>query len=319
MAGTSRSTGPTVPPEATNPNLTDHGAHSMPGMATEAEVARLAAATGAEADRLFLTLMIRHHQGALSMVEEHSDNPMAERVEETGRRHLGDPDQADHADAGDARAPDLTQVPDVQCSRASLDHGHAVSLEDSGGGRTAATASDAVGRGGGRRSRASSGSRPSRTRASRPERRAATSSTRRRRRSRRRSPSTCATSRPTRAASTTSTTPSACRSRPGPRTSGHAAAASSLPVSLEGHRGPLDQAGDGSPSPTCSTGARRTIVLTFDVPGEKPRSKDSTRVGPGYATLRRVRRRRLRAQPREPAPRPHPAGPARARTARAQD
>ena len=29
----------------------------------------------------------------------------------------------------------------------------------------------------------------------------------------------------------------------------------------------------GSPSPTCSTGARN-IVLTFDVPGEKPRSAD---------------------------------------------
>jgi uncharacterized protein (DUF305 family) len=75
--------GAEVPPEATNPNLTDHGSHSMPGMATEAEVARLAAATGTEADRLFLTLMIRHHEGALSMVEEHLVNPMAERVEET--------------------------------------------------------------------------------------------------------------------------------------------------------------------------------------------------------------------------------------------
>lgn len=75
--------GADIPPEATNPNLTDHGAHSMPGMATEAEFARLAAATGVEADRLFLTLMIRHHQGALTMVEEHLVNPMAERVEET--------------------------------------------------------------------------------------------------------------------------------------------------------------------------------------------------------------------------------------------
>jgi uncharacterized protein (DUF305 family) len=75
--------GAAVPPEATNPNLTDHGAHSMPGMATEAEVARLAAATGAEADRLFLTLMIRHHEGALSMVDEAVKNAMDELVEET--------------------------------------------------------------------------------------------------------------------------------------------------------------------------------------------------------------------------------------------
>jgi uncharacterized protein (DUF305 family) len=33
-------------------------------------MARLAAATGAEFDRLFLELMIRHHQGALQMVAE---------------------------------------------------------------------------------------------------------------------------------------------------------------------------------------------------------------------------------------------------------
>lgn len=40
----------------------------MPGMLTDAELARLGAARGAEFDRLFLQLMIRHHQGALSMV-----------------------------------------------------------------------------------------------------------------------------------------------------------------------------------------------------------------------------------------------------------
>lgn len=83
MAGFLETHGGDVPPEATNPNLTDHGAHSMPGMATEAEVARLAAATGPDADRLFLTLMIRHHQGALTMVDEALGNPMDEVVEET--------------------------------------------------------------------------------------------------------------------------------------------------------------------------------------------------------------------------------------------
>lgn len=83
MSGYLTNAGEDVPPEATNPNLTDHGAHSMPGMATEAEVARLAAATGPEADRLFLTLMIRHHQGALAMVDEHLRGATDERVEET--------------------------------------------------------------------------------------------------------------------------------------------------------------------------------------------------------------------------------------------
>ena len=40
----------------------------MPGMLTDAELARLGAARSTEFDRLFLQFMIRHHQGALSMV-----------------------------------------------------------------------------------------------------------------------------------------------------------------------------------------------------------------------------------------------------------
>lgn len=42
----------------------------MPGMATPEEMADLAAAAGAEFERLFLELMIRHHEGALVMVAE---------------------------------------------------------------------------------------------------------------------------------------------------------------------------------------------------------------------------------------------------------
>lgn len=41
----------------------------MPGMLTDAELAQLDHARGAEFDHLFLTDMIRHHQGAVSMVE----------------------------------------------------------------------------------------------------------------------------------------------------------------------------------------------------------------------------------------------------------
>jgi uncharacterized protein (DUF305 family) len=44
----------------------DHA--GMAGMATPEEMARLAASRGAEFDRLFLELMIRHHEGALTMV-----------------------------------------------------------------------------------------------------------------------------------------------------------------------------------------------------------------------------------------------------------
>jgi uncharacterized protein (DUF305 family) len=42
----------------------------MPGMLTEAELAQLDAARGAEFDRLFLTFMIKHHRGAVAMVKE---------------------------------------------------------------------------------------------------------------------------------------------------------------------------------------------------------------------------------------------------------
>jgi uncharacterized protein (DUF305 family) len=42
----------------------------MPGMLTEAQMARLDAARGPEFDRLFLTFMIQHHQGAVSMVTD---------------------------------------------------------------------------------------------------------------------------------------------------------------------------------------------------------------------------------------------------------
>lgn len=41
----------------------------MPGLATDAEVASLTAASGVEADRIFLRLMIVHHEGAIEMAE----------------------------------------------------------------------------------------------------------------------------------------------------------------------------------------------------------------------------------------------------------
>ena len=47
-----------------------HGATLMPGMLSAEEMARLAEAKGAEFDRLFLAGMIKHHGGALTMVQE---------------------------------------------------------------------------------------------------------------------------------------------------------------------------------------------------------------------------------------------------------
>jgi uncharacterized protein (DUF305 family) len=53
------------------------GAHLMPGMLTQEEMAQLAAAKGTEFDRLFLEGMIKHHGGALAMVEELFATPAA--------------------------------------------------------------------------------------------------------------------------------------------------------------------------------------------------------------------------------------------------
>jgi uncharacterized protein (DUF305 family) len=54
-----------------------HGATLMPGMLTADEMKRLAAATGGEFDRLFLAGMIKHHEGALTMVQELFEKPGA--------------------------------------------------------------------------------------------------------------------------------------------------------------------------------------------------------------------------------------------------
>jgi uncharacterized protein (DUF305 family) len=56
-------------PDAPNaPGPPDTSTMLMPGMLTPAEMDALAAATGPAFDRLFLEGMIRHHQGALTMV-----------------------------------------------------------------------------------------------------------------------------------------------------------------------------------------------------------------------------------------------------------
>ena len=49
----------------------------MPGMLSPAQMARLSAAQGKDFDRLFLTGMIQHHQGALDMVAALLEHPDA--------------------------------------------------------------------------------------------------------------------------------------------------------------------------------------------------------------------------------------------------
>jgi uncharacterized protein (DUF305 family) len=61
-------------PEASPPGMkaTMQGHHEMlmPGMLTEAQMRQLDQARGPEFDRLFLTFMIQHHRGAVSMVKD---------------------------------------------------------------------------------------------------------------------------------------------------------------------------------------------------------------------------------------------------------
>lgn len=59
-----------------------HDAALMPGMLTAEQMAALAAARGAAFDRLFLAGMIRHHEGALTMVRELFASPGAAQESE---------------------------------------------------------------------------------------------------------------------------------------------------------------------------------------------------------------------------------------------
>ena len=61
-----------------------HGAaHAgMPGMATPDQMDRLRQARGTDFDRLFLTLMVAHHEGALTMVETVRKTGVSVRVQE---------------------------------------------------------------------------------------------------------------------------------------------------------------------------------------------------------------------------------------------
>ncbi|MFF3884423.1 DUF305 domain-containing protein [Streptomyces sp. NPDC001914] len=78
----------------------DTGGHQhteMPGMATDAQLKKLRAARGADFDALFLTLMITHHEGAITMatdvkaqgnnlgIEEMADDLVAQQTSEITR------------------------------------------------------------------------------------------------------------------------------------------------------------------------------------------------------------------------------------------
>ena len=68
-----------------DPHAHHNGAALMPGMLSAEDMAQLAAASGPAFDRLFLTFMIKHHQGALVMVKELRASPGAGQESEINR------------------------------------------------------------------------------------------------------------------------------------------------------------------------------------------------------------------------------------------
>lgn len=72
----------------TDDDMTDGGGSvsAMPGMASSDDLAALRQATGIDVDVLFLQLMLRHHEGGLSMMEyaiDHAETPALVRLAES--------------------------------------------------------------------------------------------------------------------------------------------------------------------------------------------------------------------------------------------
>jgi uncharacterized protein (DUF305 family) len=66
-------------PATSRDHSAEHGGHSdmtgdMPGMTTDEEMAQLEESSGAEFDRMFLEMMVRHHQGAIEMAATEQDD-----------------------------------------------------------------------------------------------------------------------------------------------------------------------------------------------------------------------------------------------------
>ncbi|TDC01651.1 DUF305 domain-containing protein [Nonomuraea longispora] len=83
-----------------------HAAHDgMPGMATPEQLEALRAATGKDFDRMFLQLMIAHHQGAITMSEKVLTSGSHIKIEEL---------------AGDVSVTQMAEIGRMREMRASL-------------------------------------------------------------------------------------------------------------------------------------------------------------------------------------------------------
>ena len=90
--------------------MTDEEARAAMGMASDAELAALAAATGQEADCLFLELMIRHHEGAIPMADAILELGSEPRVLQVAGQHRGRTDGRDRRDEEHAAATGLHRL-----------------------------------------------------------------------------------------------------------------------------------------------------------------------------------------------------------------
>lgn len=70
--------------------MTDHGGAPMPGAASTSEITRLAGLRGADAETLFLQLMIRHHQGGVDMAEAATHAVASEPIRRIARGMIRD-------------------------------------------------------------------------------------------------------------------------------------------------------------------------------------------------------------------------------------
>ncbi|MHA7820328.1 MAG: DUF305 domain-containing protein [Erythrobacter sp.] len=117
-----------LPLEMAHSGHHDHAAHmAMMGMASPEQMAALAAAQSTDFDRQFLTLMIKHHEGAVDMTEDLLDQP-GSAADPILYRFVGDVDneQSEEIDRMDTILARLSEDPRAGLTPGFADAGEAI-------------------------------------------------------------------------------------------------------------------------------------------------------------------------------------------------
>lgn len=83
MSGWLSTWGEEIPDDTSNMGHMEHGnggMNQMPGMMSDREMVQLEGSSGTEFDRMFLTMMIEHHQGAIEMSKSEQADGMNSNV-----------------------------------------------------------------------------------------------------------------------------------------------------------------------------------------------------------------------------------------------